>query len=1001
MGTEPHRFFPPFRLDPVNAQLWRGDQEVRLRRKTFDVLLYLVDHPGQLVTKAALLDAIWAEVAVSDTMPATCVAELRKALGDEKSGPRFIETVHGRGYRFIAKIKTPANLAPIREPPSVPNSPKPIMVGRQDELAQLQRWYSHVVEGHRQVIFVVGEPGIGKTTIVQAFLDSFTQKGSVRIGRGQCIEQYGVGEPYMPVLEALSRLGQEPGGEQLIEVLNRFAPTWLTQMPALLTREERIRLLGEMQGVTQHRMLREMTQALEALATETPLVLLLEDLHWSDFSTLELISAIARRNELARLLIVGTYRPGEMLANNHPLGTMKQELELHRCCQELRLKLLTEENVADYLLKRLVSDASRPFGTLAPIIYTRTEGNPLFMVNMVDYLMVDAGLFVNSRAVSEAEWAEKLRADRIDALRSIRQMIERNLQQLKPEEQAVLEGASVAGAEFSSASVAAALECPQNEVEEWCARLSRREQFLSEQGPMTWPDGTVATSFRFHHALYQEVLYGRLSVAHQVDLHRRIAMREEAGFGERAGEVATELANHYRRANDKQKAIQYFQLAGQRAVERAAMIEAERHFASALKLLSELPETVERDRRELGLQLAVGPALTAIKGWASPVAERAYTRARGLCERLGDPAELFPCLWGLWRVNLVRSELRTTYALADQLLRRAQSANPALLTYAEMARGLTLCWMGKFLPAREHLKSALALYDRERHQKLAASYLGVDGAVYCLAGAAMTLWHLGYPDQAFKQSSEALALAQNLSNPLNLAHAGLFVGVLRQYQREARAAQENAESVIALSSEHGLSDHWAWATALRGWAMAEQGRSEEGIAQLQEGLAVSRATEAGLWQPYFLCLLAETWRETGRLDDGLNALTEALAAADEHEIRFYEAETHRLKGELLLKQDDSNAVEARSCFERAIEIARTQSAKSLELRATMSLARLFHNTARRDEARAMLAEIYGWFTEGYHTPALNEAKTLLDELSIETGVLRRSNKSRRNRSRQG
>jgi len=1000
LGTEPHRFFPPFRLDPVNAQLWRGDQEIRLRRKTFDVLLYLADHPGQLVTKTALLDAVWAEVTVSDSMPATCVAELRKALGEKARVPRFIETVHGRGYRFIAKVKTQASVAPIRKPPSsVPKSPRPIMVGRQDELAQLQSCYSRVVEGQRQVIFVAGEAGIGKTTFVQAFLDSIAQKGSVRVGRGQCVEQYGAGEPYMPVLEALSRLGQEPGGARLIELLNRFAPTWLAQMPALLTSEERVRLQSEMQGVTQQRMLREMTEALEALASETPLVLLLEDLHWSDFSTLELISAIARRSELARLLIVGTYRSVEMLGNDHPLRAMKQELELHRYCEELRLKLLTEENVVDYLAKRLARDDSRRFGTLARVIHARTDGNPLFMVNMVDYLLVDAGLLVNLQEVREAEWAETLRAYRLDALRSISQMIERNLERLEPEEQAVLEGASVAGAEFSSASVAAALECPQNEVEACCTRLSRREQFVSEQGPITWPDGTIATSFRFHHALYQEVLYDRLSAGHQVQLHRRIAMREEAGYGERAGEVATELANHYRRANDQQKAIQYFQLAGQQAIARAAMIEGERHFAGALELLRELPENLERDRRELELQLAVGPALIAVKGWAAPETERAYTRARELCDRLGDSPELFPVLFGMWALYLVRGEFRTANELADQLLGAQSAQDPALLAYARLARGVTSYWMGKFLAAREHLKSAITLYDPERHRPLIFRY-GYDAGVACLSYAAWTLWHLGYPDQALKRSYEALALAQRLSHHLNLAHAELFLGVLRQYRREVRAAQENAESVIAHSAEHGLTDYWAWATGLRGWAMAQQGCSEEGIAQLREGVAESSATEA-LMRPYFLCLLAEARTEMGRLDDGLNALTEALAAADEHEIRFYEAETHRLKGELLSKQDDSNVAEAHSCFERAIEIARTQSAKSLELRATISLARILRNTARRDEARAMLAEIYGWFTEGFETPALSEAKTLLDELSSESSARRRSNKSRRDPSRQG
>lgn len=268
----------------------------------------------------------------------------------------------------------------------------------------------------------------------------------------------------MPVLEALSRLSHEPGGEQVVELLSKFAPTWLAQMRELLSREERVQLLREMLGVTQQRMLREMAQALEALAAESPLVLLLEDLHWSDFSTLELISAIARRSEPTRLLIVGTYRPVEMLANDHPLRTMKQELELHRYCEELRLNLLNEKDVAGYLAKRFSTNGSRRFDSLAPVVHERTDGNPLFMVNVVDYL-VDAGLLVSSNEASAAGSAEVLRTDHLDAPRSIRQMIERNLERLKPEEQAVLEGASVAGAEFSAAAVAAALERPQNEVE--------------------------------------------------------------------------------------------------------------------------------------------------------------------------------------------------------------------------------------------------------------------------------------------------------------------------------------------------------------------------------------------------------------------------------------------------------------------------------------------------------------------------------------------------------
>jgi len=272
---------------------------------------------------------------------------------------------------------------------------------------------------------------------------------------------------------------------------------------------------------------------------------------------------------------------------------------------------------------------------------------------------------------------------------------------------------------------------------------------------------------------------------------------------------------------------------------------------------------------------------------------------------------------------------------------------------------------------------AISLYDPERPLVLGAG----NAEVASLSVVAWTMWQLGYPNQALKRSHEALALAQGLPNPYNLALAKLFVGILHQFRHEARVAQENAESVIAFSTEHGFSEILANATVLRGWAMAQQGRSEEGIAQIQEGLAASRATGAKLWRPYLLCLLAESYAETSRLDDGPGALTEALAATEKHEIRHYEAETHRLKGELLLKQNTAQATEAERCFRVAIETARRQSAKSLELRATTSLARLLASQGRRDEARAMLADIYNWFTEGFDTADLKDAKALLEELS--------------------
>ena len=277
---------------------------------------------------------------------------------------------------------------------------------------------------------------------------------------------------------------------------------------------------------------------------------------------------------------------------------------------------------------------------------------------------------------------------------------------------------------------------------------------------------------------------------------------------------------------------------------------------------------------------------------------------------------------------------------------------------------------------------ALSLYDGERHRSLAFRYGGADAGVACLMISAWTLWHLGYPDQALKRANEALALAQTPSHPFSLGFAEYFFAVLRQFRGEVRAAQETAESLIALCAEGGFTYWLMLATILRGWTMAAQGRNEEGIALIREGLAGTRATGSELHRPYFLTLLAEAQMQIGRFDDGLNSLAEALAAADRNENRHYETEMHRLRGELLLKQSDSNAPEAHNCFGRAVEIAREQSAKSLELRATMSLARLLDKQSRRDEARAMLTEIYGWFTEGFDTADLIDAKALLEELSI-------------------
>lgn len=818
MANGPIHVFPPFRLDPVNAQFWRGDKEIRLRRKTFDVLRYLVDHPGELVTKAALLDAVRAEVIVSDSMPATCVAELRKALGDEAKTPRFIETVHRRGYRFISDVKIAATqeLDPERPPPAS-NGPAPMVVGREQEMEQLQDWYSHVLQGQRRVVFVVGEAGIGKTTFIQSFLDSLAQRGAVRVSRGQCVEQYGSGERYMPVLEALSRLGQEPGNSRVIELLNRFAPTWLSQMPALQTPEERARMQAQNEDVTRNLMLREMTEALEALAADVPLVLVLEDLHWSDFSTLELISAVARRTEPARLLIVGSNRPVEALAYEHPLRTMSHELGLHRYYEELSLKLLNEKDVTSYLARRFAADSPVKFDSLAPAIHARTDGNPLFMVSVVDYL-AEAGLSPSSGDAGAA--VEALRSFGLDAPRSIREMIERNLHQLQAEEQAVLEGASIVGAEFSAASVAAALERPQREVEACFTRLSRQKQFVTANGPVEWPDGTVAAGFRFHHALYQEIIYDLLSPADRMDLHRLIAAREETGYGERADEVATELAHHYSRANDRMKAIKYLRQAGRRAVRRGATAEAENHYRRTIELLTELPESAARDHQEIEVQMALGTVLRGSRSWSHQETGRAFARAEELARKLGETDQLLRVLMGQKSVADGNGQFKLALDLGTLALLAAEhSRDRAALCGAHARLAATLMACAQFTEARDHLELADSFYHEDNRTELGA--MGIDA----LALAAIPSLLLGFPDRARQLLQAGLRRAQRRDHPFWLGVAHMWGGMVSGFLRDADRALEHAQALGRVAARQPVFQ--CMADQNMGRALMLQGRWQE------------------------------------------------------------------------------------------------------------------------------------------------------------------------------
>ena len=549
--------FGDFRLALATDRIWRGSTPLKLTAKAFSVLRYLALHPERVVSKAELFDAAWPGVVVSDWALATCVREIRRVLGDVARRPHVLETVHGRGYRFIAAFSAAPSgngtPPPVRDPESESR-----LVGRQTESRQLLDRLESARSGRRQIVLVTGEPGIGKTALVDEFLTEAAGRSDVWIARGQCVEQYGAGEAYLPVLEALGRLGRTPDGPFVKATLERHAPTWLIQLPALLCPEEVHALQARVAGVLQERMRRELAQALEVLTADRTIILVLEDLHWADPSTLALASALAQRTEPARLLVVGTYRSAEAGRDGASPQRLALDLRGHASCHEMVLPLLDEPAVADYLHARFPRAPLPP--QLARVLHQRSDGHPLFLVSIVQE-MVARGV------LSSEAWtfSGNLDAPVPATPDGIRQLVAGQRARLQPPTRLVLEAASVAGVEFSAAEVAAALQSDVATVEEQCHRLVEHQLFLRAASVSEWPDGTVAARYAFLHAVYQELWLEGVSVGRRREWHLRIGERKDAAWGPRAGEIAAELAVHFEQGRDVPRALRYLQQAGENA----------------------------------------------------------------------------------------------------------------------------------------------------------------------------------------------------------------------------------------------------------------------------------------------------------------------------------------------------------------------------------------------------------------------------------------------------
>ncbi len=839
------------------------------------------------------------------------------------------------------------------------------LVGREQEVSLLLHRWEQVRDGLGQVVLVSGEAGIGKSRLVGVLKDRVAHEPHVR-WECRCSPYYQDSALY-PIIDLIHRVlefRREESAEdkfRKIELgLTRYGLAdrdnlilWAALLSVPLPdRDSLLSLSPERQ---RQKTLEAVVRLLLALAAHDPVLFIVEDVHWIDPSTLELLQLIVDQVPTAPVLMLLTFRP-----DFQPLWSHRAHITAVTVGRFTRKQ-------TEVMVDQVTQGKALPAEVLQQVV-ARTDGVPLFVEELTK-MVLESGLLREQGDRYELtgplpplaipttlQDSLMARLDRLATVKALAQL-----------------GATL-GRTFSYELLRAVSVVDEATLQHALERL-REAELLYQRGVA--PQATYV----FKHALIQEAAYQSLLKSTRQQYHQRIAEVLQEQFPEVRDVQPELLAHHYTEAGLQEQAVAYWQKAGKRAGERSANLEAIAHLTRGLKLLKGLPESRERLQHELNFQLGLGPVLMAAKGYAAPEVEETYSRARDLCRQIGDAAPLFLVLFGLYAFYLVRPDLRASREAANEALTLAErQGDPGLLLEGHIMVGVNFFFKGDFTAARPHLERALALYDPEPHRSHALLYVH-HPAVNAGNILAQDLWCLGYADSALARIREQLTLARELAHPYSLTYTLTFAAWIHHYRREAAATRDLAEAALKLAAEHDVAFFVGHATVLRGWALAHEGHGREAIADIQRGVRAYRATGAELERPYWLLLLAEALANDDDIAAAADAVAEALEQAKETEAHFCEAELYRIKGDLLVARSPENEAEAEACLHRAIEVARGQSAKSLELRASLSLSRLCQRQGKREEARRVLGDVYGWFTEGFDTPDLRDAKALLDDLS--------------------
>ena len=841
----------------------------------------------------------------------------------------------------------------------------PFLVGRDEELGLLRRRWEQAKERLGQVVLLSGTAGLGKSALTEVLRAQVRDEGRPRIAfRCSAYHQNSALYPVITHVERVLDVQREDAPATKLDKLEQGLRPYrlpLDEVVPLFAALLSVPLDGRYAASTLSPQ-QQKQQTLDALvawmleeAERQPVLVAWEDLHWADPSTLEMLGLVLEQTPTVPMLHVLTYRPE--FVPPWPTRSHLTPITLNRL----------ERPQVEALITHLAGGKPLPAEVVQHIV-AKTDGVPLYVEELTKMLLQSALLQEDAdhytltgplRSVAIPDTLQDALMARLDQLHTAKE---------------VAQLGAVLGREFAYEMLQALSAQDEATVQAGLAQLVGAELLYQRGRP-------PRARYMFKHALIQDAAYASLLRSTRQRVHQQIAQLCETRFPEVVETQPEVVARHCTAAGLHEAAIRYWQRAGQRALQGSAHAEAIAHLTQGLAVLTTLPETPARLQQELDLQVALGTALRVTKGHAAPEVERAYARARELCAQLGDTPQLFPVLRGLMLYYLNRGDLQTATQLGEQLLRLAQAQpDPAPLVLAHFQLGSVLFFRGEPAAARTHLTQALALHTPQAHRALAMRD-GVDLGVGSGSFLARALWSLGFPEQALQHSQAARTLAQEVAHPYSLAFALVFVAIVHQYRREVLAAHEQAAAAMTLATEQGFASWGARGTVLHGWALTMQGQGEAGIAAIRQGLAADLATGSTLYQPYCLGLLAEAYGAGGHPEEGLTALAEALAVMDTTEVRYSAAELYRLKGALLLQQAVPDAAQAEACFHQALDVAREQQAKSWELRAATSLARLWQSQGKRQDAYALLAPVYEWFTEGFDTADVQEAKTLLQELA--------------------